>query len=79
VRATSLSQVGQEASVVFSSLANDDVAKLVWRDVREGAKASGKKEKKKVFVETSTLYPSVVGAYPTSSFFLLWRYLRTCL
>jgi 3-hydroxyisobutyrate dehydrogenase-like beta-hydroxyacid dehydrogenase len=56
----SVEAIGQRADVIFSCLANDQVAKDTWTQIRAGA-VSATSRSKKVFVEMSTLYPSVVG------------------
>jgi hypothetical protein len=65
----SLEEVGAKADVIFSSLANDQVAKDTWVKIRAGAAAAAAAasesgaSKRKLFVETSTLYPAVVGTF----------------
>jgi 3-hydroxyisobutyrate dehydrogenase-like beta-hydroxyacid dehydrogenase len=56
----SVEVIGERADVIFSSLANDQVVKDILAKVLAGA-ASATSRSKKVFVEMSTLYPTVVG------------------
>ena len=60
VHAESYADLAKRCDVVFSSLSEDNAVKSVFAAMFEGARE--KKGKGVVFVETSTVYPTVAGA-----------------
>lgn len=56
--ADSLKDLAKDCDVVLTSLAHDEAAREVYKELFEGAKASDGT----IFVDTSTLYPTTCGA-----------------
>lgn len=66
LHAKSILEVALTCDIIITSLANDTVARLVYDELFAGAKEKNKLEKathKKgiIFIESSTLYPTLVG------------------
>ncbi|EPQ60237.1 NAD P-binding protein [Gloeophyllum trabeum ATCC 11539] len=58
--AQDLSQIANECDVIITNLASDEVVKGVYQQFRE-ALTKSKPTKNKIFVETSTVYPTLAG------------------
>ncbi|GAA5900271.1 hypothetical protein JCM6882_002294 [Rhodosporidiobolus microsporus] len=63
LHAESLREVGEKSDIVIASLANDEAAKGVYKELFEAAKERKKRTggKGTVFVDTTTLYPTTAG------------------
>ncbi|KAH9854276.1 NAD-P-binding protein [Lenzites betulinus] len=62
--ADSLEQLATECDIVFTNLAEDDVVKSVYQTFAKALDAS-KPTKNKIFVETSTIYPTLAAELDT--------------
>ncbi|KAF7302819.1 NAD(P)-binding protein [Mycena kentingensis (nom. inval.)] len=60
----SLEQIATECDVVFTALANDEVVKEVYEQLAKTLKATPPTDHK-IFVETSTIYPTLAGELDT--------------
>jgi len=62
--AKSLDELAKECDIIFTNLANDAVVKDVYTKFAEAIKAS-QIDKPRIFVETSTIYPTLAGELDT--------------
>ncbi|KNZ80621.1 hypothetical protein J132_04863 [Termitomyces sp. J132] len=59
--AQDLAQVASECDVIITNLANDAVVKSVYEKFAEALKAEPSTKRHRIFVETSTIYPTLAG------------------
>ncbi|KAJ7084736.1 NAD-P-binding protein [Mycena crocata] len=62
--AQSLEQVATECDIIFTALANDEVVKSIYQQFTQTLKHAPP-PRNKIFVETSTIYPTVAGELDT--------------
>ncbi|RPD64627.1 NAD(P)-binding protein [Lentinus tigrinus ALCF2SS1-7] len=62
--ADSLEQIATECDIIFTNLANDDVVRSVYHKFAKALQAD-KPTKNKIFVETSTTYPTLAAELDT--------------
>jgi len=78
--AATIEEIGEKCDVIFTSLANDEVAKEVYAKLFTSSekRLSQHRGSQTIFIETSTLYPTVCGKLEHQSGSIPHRHFLSC-